>query len=117
LLLSITAFVAAQPKPTELGSMPSKEQFPTVEFVFEERVTLGPAVVLGQTDKGHRQFIPITGGTIAGRKLKGKVRPGGWDYQGRFEGGCLSMSADYFLTAQGRSLGLRFRSGSRRHHR
>lgn len=99
LMNAATVAQPEQPKKTELGSMPPAEQFPKVEFAFEERVTLGPAVVLGDTDKGHRQFIPITGGTIAGPKLQGKVRPGGWDYQGRFEGGCLSMSADYFLEA------------------
>jgi hypothetical protein len=83
----------------ELGSMPAEAQFPKVEFVFEERVTLDPAVVLGDTAMGHRQYIPITGGTIAGPRLNGRVIPGGWDYQLRFEGGCGTLSADYFLQA------------------
>lgn len=83
----------------ELGSMPSEEQFPQVEFVFEARITLAPAVVLGDAPSGRRQYIPITGGTIAGPKLNGRVIPGGWDYQNRLASGCFSMTADYFLEA------------------
>ena len=103
LLFSAAAVLAQppmgeRPPPTELGSMPAEAQFPTVEFIFEERVTLGPAVVLGDTVKGHRQYIPITGGTVVGPKFNGRVVPGGWDYQQReAESGCLTMTADYFL--------------------
>lgn len=96
-LLSTAA--SGQPAQAELGAMPSEEQFPKVEFVFEERVTLAPAVVLGDAPSGHRQYIPITGGTIAGPKLNGRVIPGGWDYQNRLASGCFSMTADYFLEA------------------
>lgn len=98
LALSAAASLA-QPAAGELGAMPMPEQFPAVEFVFEERVTLAPATVLGETALGHRQYIPITGGTIAGPKLNGRVIPGGWDYQLRYEGGCGTLSADYFLEA------------------
>ena len=99
-ILGISASVSAQPAPTELGAMPSADLFPKVEFVFEERVSLAPAVVLGETALGHRQYIPITGGTIAGPKLKGTVIPGGWDFQLRYPGGCGTLSADYFLKAE-----------------
>ena len=44
-------------------------------------VTLGPAVNLGQTAKGNRRYIPITGGTIEGPGVRGEVLPGGWDWQ------------------------------------
>jgi hypothetical protein len=99
LALAWAGTAAAQPAATELGAMPSVEQFPQVEFVFEERVTLAPATVLGETALGHRQYIPITGGTIAGPKLQGRVIPGGWDFQLRYAGGCGTLSADYFLEA------------------
>lgn len=97
LLVGSAAF--AQNAAPELGAMPDAAVFPKVEFVFEERVTLAPATVLGETALGHRQYIPITGGTIAGPKLQGRVIPGGWDYQLRYEGGCGTLSADYFLEA------------------
>ena len=60
---------AAQPAATELGAMPAEAQFPQVEFAFEARITLGPARVVGETATGQRQYIPITGGTIAVRGL------------------------------------------------
>lgn len=96
---AFTAAAAEQAAPAELGAMPDPSVFPQVEFVFEERVTLAPATVLGETALGHRQYIPITGGTIAGPKLQGRVIPGGWDFQLRYEGGCGTLTADYFLEA------------------
>jgi hypothetical protein len=91
---------AAQPATAvPLGTVPPAAAAPRAEFVFEEHVTLAPAVVLGATDYGERQYIPLTGGVVAGPKLKGDVIPGGWDYQLRTAGGCSSLSADYFLRA------------------
>ena len=63
-------------------------------------MTLAPAVVLGETALGHRQYIPITGGKIAGPKLRGEVIPGGWDFQLRLPNGCGTLTADYFLRAE-----------------
>jgi len=101
LMAALSAMPAqAQPPATELGAMPSEALFPTVEFAFEARITLGPARVVGATATGQRQYIPITGGTIAGPKLSGRVIPGGWDYQNRLASGCLTMTADYFLEAE-----------------
>ena len=58
-----------------------------------------PAKTVGETGLGHRQYIPITGGTVAGPKFNGEVIPGGWDYQTRYGGGCSSLTADYFWRA------------------
>jgi hypothetical protein len=97
--LTFAATLAAAQQP-ELGTPPALASQPRVEFVFEERVTLAPAVVLGETAVGHRQYIPITGGTIAGPKLQGEVIPGGWDFQLRYPSGCGTLTADYFLRAK-----------------
>lgn len=76
------------------------EDAPTLEFAFEERVTIDPAIVIGDTALGYRQFIPITGGTVTGPKLKGKVLSGGFDYQLTYSASdCTQLSADYFLKA------------------
>ena len=73
---------------------------PSIEFAFEERVTIDPAVVLGDSALGHRQYIAITGGTVAGPKLTGKVLPGGHDFQLTYSSShCTQLSADYFLKA------------------
>jgi hypothetical protein len=89
--------LAAAPSP--LGTQPDTATMPRAEFVFEERVTLSPAVVLGETPMGHRQYIPITGGRVAGPKLNGEVIPGGWDFQLQYASGCGTLTADYFLRA------------------
>jgi hypothetical protein len=82
-----------------LGTIPAEGVTPKLEFAFEEAVTLGRSVNMGDTPFGGRNFITITGGTVAGPKFKGKVMPGGWDYQLHGPNGCGTISADYFLQA------------------
>jgi hypothetical protein len=102
LLIAMTATAqqpGAAPTPAPLGTQPPAAVIPRIEFAFEFRVTLAPAVVLGETALGRRQYIPITGGTIAGPKFAGEVIPGGWDYQLGLAGGCGTLTADYFVRA------------------
>ena len=70
---------------------------PTLEFVFEEIVSLGEVTMPGATARGERIIIPITGGTFEGPEIKGAVIPGGWDWQLRRGDGCTDVKADYFL--------------------
>ena len=70
---------------------------PTLEFVFEETVSLGEVARPGATARGERIIIPITGGTFEGPDIKGVVVPGGWDWQLRRADGCTDVEADYFL--------------------
>ena len=84
-----------------VGAPPPPESVPRLEFAFEERVTIAPAVVLGDTALGRRQYIGITGGTVAGPKLRGRVVPGGFDFQLTYKGSdCTVLSADYFIQAE-----------------
>ena len=100
-ILTLSSATAQQPAGAPaLGATPPADALPRVEFAFEARVTLSPATVVGETGAGHRQYIPITGGSVAGPKFKGQVIPGGWDYQLRTAGGCGSISADYFWKAE-----------------
>jgi len=85
--------VAAQPAPTTTPAPP------TLEFVFEEIVTLGADVHVGTTPWGHRNIVPITGGTFKGPHIKGKVLSGGWDWQLATPSGCFSIQADYMIQA------------------
>lgn len=92
---------AAEPSASaRVGTAPAAGAMPELEFAFEARVTLAPAVVLGETAVGHRQYIPITGGVVSGPKFRGEVLPGGWDFQLRTAGGCNQLTADYFWRAQ-----------------
>jgi hypothetical protein len=45
-----------------------------------ETVTLSPSQAVGESKRGRRNIIPITGGELTGR-LTGQVLPGGADYQ------------------------------------
>lgn len=95
-LVSLAASVAAG---AQTASSPVGDEAPQLEFVFEELVTLDKAVVVGDTAFGHRQYIPITGGTVTGPKFHGKVLPGGWDWQLFLPNGCGSLAANYMLQA------------------
>ena len=50
------------------------------EILITENVTLGPSQRVGDSKRGARNIIPITGGTVSGR-ITGKVLMGGADYQ------------------------------------
>ena len=50
------------------------------EQFITELVTLGGSTSVGQSKRGNRNIIPITGGTLSGM-ITGKVVPGGADYQ------------------------------------
>ncbi len=99
LTTALMAQPPAQPPASPLGTVPTESATPKLEFVFEELVTLGRSVSVGETPFGRRNFITITGGDVAGPKLKGKVVSGGWDYQLHLPNGCGTISADYFLQA------------------
>ena len=72
---------------------------PRLIFLFEETVLLGESTKAGKTPYGDRNIVPITGGTITGPYLTGKVRPGGWDWQLAAPGGCFTLKADYMIEA------------------
>ena len=70
---------------------------PTLEFAFEEIVTLGQAVPVGETPLGRRNIIPITGGTFSGPGIQGTIIAGGWDWQLTRSDGCTEIEADYMI--------------------
>lgn len=53
---------------------------PKLTYAFELHATVAAPTELGQVANGRRRIIDITGGTVEGR-IKGKVRPGGADWQ------------------------------------
>ncbi len=62
-------------------SAAKQPQAPALAFAFEARVTLGAPVEMGQMPRGRRRVIPITGGAFEGPGIKGRVVPGGADWQ------------------------------------
>jgi len=54
---------------------------PQLEFAFEARVQVGPPLDVGPVAGGRRRIIQILGGTFEGSGMKGRVLPGGADWQ------------------------------------
>src|SRR5690349_6900200 len=54
---------------------------PGLVFAFELHATVAAPTELGAVGAGRRRIVEITGGTFEGPGIKGKVRPGGADWQ------------------------------------
>ena len=67
------------------------------EFAFEARVSVETPLVVGQSSRGVRRIVPITGGTFEGPNIRGRVIPGGADCQYVRPDGVLAVEARYTL--------------------
>lgn len=56
-------------------------QPPRLTFAFEIRAQVGTPLEMGEVPGGRRRIIDILGGTFAGPTMKGRIRPGGADWQ------------------------------------
>lgn len=70
-----------------------------LDFAFGLRVRVAPALELGETQGGRRRIVPITGGSVAGPKLSGRVLSGGADWQIIRADGTAELEARYTLEA------------------
>ncbi len=70
---------------------------PDLEYVCTLKVQIDKAIVVGETGKGTRRIIPITGGTFEGPKMKGSVVNGGADWQVLRADGTTELDAVYTL--------------------
>jgi hypothetical protein len=74
----------------------------TTTYAFSARVTLAAPVVIGQSPEGLRRFVAITGGSVSGPMLTGKVLAGSGDWQVVRSDGVVSVEARYTIeTADG----------------
>lgn len=69
------------------------------EFVYEALVTIEAPVEVGATPGGTRRYIPITGGTFEGAKIRGTILPGGADWQTSRPDGVTEVDALYSIRA------------------
>ena len=80
------------------GARELRAQQPVVtEFAFEARVAVQTPLVVGKSSHGLRRVVPITGGTFEGPNIRGRVVPGGADWQFVRPDGVLSVEAHYTL--------------------
>ncbi len=68
-----------------------------LEALLSAQITLAPPQELGDTPQGRRRIINITGGTFSGARLKGRVLPGGADWQVLREDGVAVLDTRYTL--------------------
>jgi len=71
---------------------------PKLEHLCDLAVTIAAPVEVGQTPAGLRRMIPITGGTVTGARVNGKVLAGGADFQLILGGGTQAhLDARYVI--------------------
>ena len=71
---------------------------PTLEHICDLAVTIAAPVEVGHTPAGLRRMIPITGGTVTGPRVNGKVLAGGADFQLILGGGTQAhLDARYVI--------------------
>lgn len=70
---------------------------PVLEFAFEVRAEVADPVVVGTLPTGTRRIIEILGGTFEGPGLKGRLLPGGADWQLIRADGFTDVDARYTL--------------------
>ncbi len=65
--------------------------------IFTVHADLEPIMNLGHTPYGERRVIGITGGTVSGPKLNGRILPGGSDWQIIRGDGAADIQARYTI--------------------
>ena len=72
----------------------------SLEPIFTIRATLDPIMNLGRTPLGERRIIGIRGGTVEGGKFRGRVLPGGADWQVVRADGAADIRARYTIESE-----------------
>jgi len=70
---------------------------PTLTPVFELRAQVGAPMELGLVPQGVRRIVPILGGTFEGSGMKGRIVPGGADWQIIRADGVTELDTRYTL--------------------
>jgi hypothetical protein len=79
-------------------------QPPKLTLAMTLRVQVGAPMELGDVPRGRRRIIPILGGTFEGPTVRGKVLPGGADWQIVRADGLAELDTRYALQTEQGSL-------------
>jgi hypothetical protein len=74
---------------------------PALTFAFELRAQVGEPLDLGEVTHGRRRIVEIVGGTFEGPDIKGRVLPGGADWQMIQPDGFSELDTRYALETDG----------------
>lgn len=72
------------------------------EFMWEAKVKIANIITVGESKRGVKRVIPITGGTFIGPKIRGEVLSGGEDSQLVRPDGDTELDARYLLKTDDR---------------
>ncbi len=75
----------------------SKPEAPRPVLVYDAVALLEETIPHGRTLMGERFRVPIIGGSFEGPDIRGRILPGGSDWQLRRADGFLELVADYFI--------------------
>jgi Protein of unknown function (DUF3237) len=98
ILLLLIALTAPQ------GNTPASPSPPRLTYALTLRVQVGHPTEFGQVPRGRRRVIPILGGTFEGPNIRGKVVPGGADWQIVRADGLAELDTRYTLQTDNGSL-------------
>ena len=70
---------------------------PGLQFAFEAVAEIGAPQDLGITPHGRRRIIPVLGGRFEGPSIRGRILPGGADWQILRSDGTAELDARYTL--------------------
>lgn len=70
------------------------------ELMWNAKVKIGSMINVGESKRGTRRMIPITGGTFSGPQIKGDVLSGGEDWQLVRPDGDTELCARYLLKTE-----------------
>jgi Protein of unknown function (DUF3237) len=90
----------AQPEAARLTSplpQPDRARAPQAVLAYQALALLEQVIPHGRTPLGERFRIPIIGGEFAGPNIKGRILPGGEDWQLLHGDGYLELVANYFM--------------------
>jgi hypothetical protein len=68
---------------------------PTLEFLARVRADVEAPQLVGPTLHGERRIVPIVGGEVEGPQLRGRILPGGADWQVVCDDGTALLEARY----------------------
>ena len=74
------------------------------EPIFSIRCELADILDVGMAPFGHRRVVNILGGPVTGKRLTGRVLPGGADWQIVAADGCIDLHARYTLQSDAGAL-------------
>ncbi len=78
---------------------------PTLEHIADLTVHVAQPIeagmLLGLNSRGRRRIIPITGGSMSGPQMQGRVLPGGADFQIVVSDTCADLDARYMIALDG----------------